>query len=146
MHGVYTAPVGEVDARKRLIQTNEAFVAMKESTFCVTSTLISYVLASLPRPIVKLIQELHKGNEGIFIGNIVGPEEIPKFCGYLSKNVSLMYGFGAINSGLIFGLITFGGTMRICVFGNKNLLPRSGQAEEITRAFMRELDDLEIME
>ncbi|XP_035702372.1 uncharacterized protein LOC118433949 [Folsomia candida] len=143
-HGRYTAAIGEVDARKRLIRTHEALRGMKESTFPVTSALISNALSSLPRPILKQINKLHEGHERIFIGNMIGPEEKPKFCGYQSKDVSLMSGFCATYSGIIFGIITFGDTMKIGVFGNRNLLPRSGQAEEITRAFMQELDDLQI--
>lgn len=33
--------------------------------------------------------------------------------------------------------------MRIGVFGNRNILSRCGQAEEITRAFITELDELQ---
>lgn len=44
------------------------------------------------------------------------------------------------------GLLTYGDDLRIGVFGNKNLLPRPGQAEEIACGFMQELDDLQFVE
>ncbi|OXA39694.1 hypothetical protein Fcan01_25578 [Folsomia candida] len=145
-NGMYTAPIGEEDAVKRLLRTQDALTTMKDSTFSVTRALVVHAFGSFPRPIWKHVNKYNDAYERMFIGNLPGPEEKPNFGGYLVNEMSVMGGYCVTLLGLGVGLITFGDTMRIGVFGNRNLLSRSGQAEEITRAFMRELDELQVMQ
>ncbi|XP_035711164.1 uncharacterized protein LOC118436710 [Folsomia candida] len=141
--GNYTAPIGELDPLKRLLRTQEALTEMKKSTFPLTRAILFYTLASVPRRVLQEINKRQFGYQRIFIGNLAGPLEKPNFCGYLAKDVFNMTGFYVGYAGLGVVLITLGDSLRLGVFASKNLLPRAGQAEEITRAFVRELDDLQ---
>ncbi|OXA61957.1 uncharacterized protein LOC110842024 [Folsomia candida] len=146
-HGRYLAPIGELDVVKRLIRTHEGLRTMKESTYSVTTALISNAIGTLPRPVLNQIPiSSNESYRTIYVGNVPGPREQTNFCGYVVKEMSLIYGFCVAFPVLGVGLLTYGDDLRIGVFGNKNLLPRPGQAEEIACGFMQELDDLQFVE
>ncbi|XP_021953623.2 putative diacyglycerol O-acyltransferase MT3172 isoform X1 [Folsomia candida] len=141
-HGMYAAPLGELDSRKRILRTQQALTEMKRSTYSVTVALIVQALASLPRPIVAQIYRNDSKEQKIFVGNLPGPEYLSNFCGYVAKNVTVRAGFYARYSGLGVGLISFGGNLRFGVIANDHVLSKPGQAEEITRLFLAELGNL----